>query len=149
LAEFLPYAKEFLDKGGNTIYLATDAQNVISKMREKWEVQQHVKTQGDDSVVRSNSVKSVFKIGDRHRTNTEVLTDILAMSKCQFLIHGYSAVSESAIYLNLDLHNRSVNLEDPSHMNVEEFGALVQRVLEERNEKKAKRRRTRTETKPD
>lgn len=140
LAEFLPYAKEFLDKGGNTIYVATDAQNVISKMREKWEIQQHVKTQGDDSVVRSNSIKSVFKIGEHHRTNTEVLTDILAMSTCQFLIHGYSAVSESAIYLNLDLHNHSVNLEDPSHMNVEDFGALVQRVLEERNGKEAQRK---------
>jgi hypothetical protein len=32
-------------------YLATDAQNVISKMREKWEIEAHVKTQGDDSVV--------------------------------------------------------------------------------------------------
>jgi hypothetical protein len=141
LAEFLPYAQAFLEKGGNTIYLATDAQNVISKMRGKWEIEAHVKTQGDDSVVRSNSGKSVFKIGEHHRTNTEVLTDVLAMSKCQFLIHGYSAVSESAIYLNLDLHNRSVNLEDPNHMNVEEFGALVQRVLEERNEKHAKRKR--------
>jgi hypothetical protein len=121
-------------------YLAMDAQNVISKMRGKWEIEAHVKTQGDDLVVRSNSGKSVFKIGEHHQTNTEVLTDVLAMSKCQFLIHGYSAVSELAIYLNLDLHNQSVNLEDPNHMNVEEFGALVQRVLEERNETHVKRK---------
>lgn len=56
--------------------------------------------QGDDSVVQLNSIKSVFKIGEHHHTNMEVLTNILAKLTCQFLIHGYSAISESAIYLN-------------------------------------------------
>ena len=31
-----------------------------------------------------------------HRTNTEVLVDILAMAKCNWFLHGLSAVSETA-----------------------------------------------------
>jgi len=120
LAEFLPYAKAFLENGGDTIYLAT--QNVIVKDREKFsDIQQHVETQGDYSIVRSKSQKPVYKLGDHDRVNTEVLTDILALSKRQYLVHGFSAVSESAIYLNLNLHNHSVNLEDPNHMSVEDL----------------------------
>jgi len=132
LAEFLPYAKAFLENGGKTIYLATDTQNVNVKVREKWsDIQHHVKTQGDYSVLRSKFQKPVFKLGDHDRVNTEVLTDIFALSKCQFLVHGFSAVSESAIYLNLNLHNHSVNLEDPNHMSAEVFGGLVQKVIRE------------------
>jgi hypothetical protein len=125
--EFLPYVKAFIQSGGKTIYLATDSQNVIDTVRTKWPswVRKYIKTQGDDSVVRSTYQKPVFKIGEHHRTNTEVLNDILALSKCQWMVHGLSAVSESAIYLNLNLHNRSVNLEDPNHLSLVDFTMLV------------------------
>ena len=46
-----------------------------------------------------------------HRTNTEVLVDILAMAKCNWFLHGLSAVSEAVFYWNGNLHYRSVNLE--------------------------------------
>jgi len=136
--EFLPYAKSFIENGGKTIYLATDSQNVIDAVRTKWPlwIRKHVKTQGDDSVVRSTLQKPVFKIGEHHRTNTEALTEILALSKCRWMVHGLSAVSESAIYLNLDLHNRSVNLEDPSHWNALEFGVIVRKDLKHHETKR-------------
>lgn len=136
LAEFLPYAETFLQHGGDCIYLATDTQNVIIKVRQKWShIQHYIKTQGDYSVVRSKLQKPVYKMANHDRVNFEVLLEIVALSRCRLLIHGYSAVSESAIYLNLDLHNNSVNLEDPNHMTLTEFGVLVERVLEERKMK--------------
>jgi hypothetical protein len=135
--EFLPYVKAFLQRGGRTVYLATDSQNVIDTVRNSWPawMKEHIRTQGDDSVVRSTYQKPVFKIGEHHRTNTEVLNDILALSRCRFMIHGLSAVSESAIYLNLNLHNRSVNLEDPSHMNAVTFGSMVRQHLKSKTVK--------------
>ena len=48
-------------------------------------------------------------------------------------------MSESAIYLNLNLHIRSINLEDPSRMDVDEFGAIVRHDLKH-EEKMAKDR---------
>lgn len=130
--EFLPYVESFLENGGDTIYLATDSQNVIDTVRNKWptHVREHVITQGDDSVVRSKWEKPVFKQGAHHRTNTEVLIEILALSRCRWMVHGLSAVSESAIYLNLDLHRRSVNLEDESHMPPRAFGDMVKKDLD-------------------
>ena len=57
------------------------------------------------------------------------MVEILALSKCQFLIHGLSAVSESSIWINVDLHYTSVNLEDSDHLDPSRFGSLVEKVL--------------------
>ena len=56
-----------------------------------------------------------------------------ALSQCQFMIHGHSAVSEAAIWTNLKLHDTSVNLEDEDHLNATQFGNLVQMVMSPRN----------------
>ena len=50
-----------------------------------------------------------------HRSLTlkaEALTDILALSKCTYLLHGLSAMTESAFYLNPGLIERAINLDD-------------------------------------
>ena len=44
------------------------------------------------------------------------------------MLHGYSTVSEAAIYLNPTLHNNSVNLEDPNRMSPNDFEMLVRYV---------------------
>lgn len=50
-------------------------------------------------------------MGDlRHCTNEEILVDILAMSKCQFFLHGVS--------------------EDKMHPSAEEFATVVQNALD-------------------
>ena len=64
-----------------------------------------------------------------HCSNMEVLTDAMAMSKCQFLLHGHSNVSESTIYWNLELQNNSVNLEDPRVMPLDTFERLVKQHI--------------------
>ena len=87
----------------------------------------------EESILRSDSKKSVFQLYSHHRTNTEVLVDILALSKCTFFIHGFSAVSEAAIYLNFPtLHKFSVDLEKHPHNRPptsQQFQQTVHRVL--------------------
>jgi hypothetical protein len=128
--EFLPYVKAFLDAGGKWVYIATDSEKAFDYIKSKWpqNVLKVIRSMGDD-VVRSNNLQAVFDIDSHHRTNEEILVEILALSKCQFMIHGLSAVTESSIWINIDLHYTSVNLEDPQHPDENEFGDLVGKVL--------------------
>lgn len=127
--EFLPFALAFLHAGGKHIYLATDSSQVLQEVQTLWpvHVRDRVRTIGDH-IVRSSDDKAVFDLGSHHRTNQEVLIEILALSQCQFLVHGLSAVSESSIWMNIDLHVRSANLEDPDHISAASFGTMVQMV---------------------
>jgi hypothetical protein len=75
--------------------------------------------------VRSNDSTPVFTMASHHSTNTQVLVDILAMSKCQHLLHGLLAVSEAAHYFNPSLHGRSVNLEIRNHATIPQFQLMV------------------------
>jgi len=112
--EFLVFAKTFVWNGGRSIYIATDSTKVIDSIMETWpeEVISHVVYQG--SVLgRSTNTTAAFDIGvSRHRTNVEALTDVLALSKCTFFLHGLSAMSEAVLYLNPGLISRSLNLEE-------------------------------------
>lgn len=131
--------KRFVDAyrkaGGTCVYLATDSDNVVSQIRNQWPVELSSMITTPSSFLRSANRTAVFVLGrhDHHRTNTELLVDIIALSKCQFLLHGYSAVSEASMYLNLRLHNQSVNLEERSHTPRDEFENMVRRVLKERD----------------
>jgi hypothetical protein len=128
--EFLPFARAFVHAGGQHIYLATDSQMVLKEIEHTWPVAvtSRIRTMGSD-IVRSDNDTAVFDMGSHHRTNQEILVEIYALSQCQFMVHGFSAVSESAIWTNLDLHRQSVNLEDPDHVEPAMFGTLIQMVL--------------------
>mmetsp|Transcript_34027 Transcript_34027/g.82501 ORF Transcript_34027/g.82501 Transcript_34027/m.82501 type:complete len:1245 (+) Transcript_34027:40-3774(+) len=128
--EFLPYVLAFVESGGSSIYLATDSTAVVDHIKTKWpaDIQKRIRSMGDD-IIRSTSTEAVFDIGSHHRTNTEIFIEILALSKCQFMIHGLSAVTETSIWINLDLHATSVNLEDPDHSDVAAFKEMVSKVL--------------------
>lgn len=132
--EFLPFVETFLKNGGKWVYLATDSGKVMQHIQASWpdHVQRALRSMGND-VVRSNDFQAVFDIGSHHRTNTEILIEILALSNCQFMIHGLSAVTESSIWINVDLHDTSVNLEDPEHLSVDDFGQLVKKVIRGEN----------------
>ncbi|KAL7579773.1 hypothetical protein ACA910_021909 [Epithemia clementina (nom. ined.)] len=68
---------------------------------------------------------------NHHRVNGEALVDVLAMSKCQFLLHTSTTQAEAAIYLNLNLHNNSVNLDDPDRISPSKFGVMVKQLVYE------------------
>lgn len=120
LAEFLPFVQAYVQarEATNTrvcIYLATDAQQVVEQVRAEWPESIRSRLILSQATVRSPDETAVFDMDSHHLTNLEVLRDILELSRCGFLLHGNSAVSESAIYLHSDLIYQSVNLEDPQH----------------------------------
>ena len=120
----------FAKAGGRTIYIATDSHRILEYIEQHFpsQINRIIRTQGP-YVVRSTKKWPIHELERHHRTNSEVLVDILAMSHCELLLHGNSAVSEAAIYLNPILHNHSVNWEDPERMTVQQFQELSRQVL--------------------
>ncbi|KAL3934656.1 MAG: hypothetical protein SGARI_003297, partial [Bacillariaceae sp.] len=111
---FLKYATAFVENGGKAIYVASDSAKVFEKIATKWpeHVANHVVRQPSVAGLTSNKT-AAFDLGvSAHRTNTEALTDLLALSKCTFFLHSLSALSEAALFINPGLVERSVNLED-------------------------------------
>jgi hypothetical protein len=126
---FLPYAQAYTATTRDSkIYIATDNGRVISQIHDVWPqsvVERIVYRKG---TLRSQDKTAVFDVfaKDRHRTNTEALVEIYAMSRCNFIVHGYSAMSEATIYINYQrLHNHSVCLYQEDHMSVSTFQSLV------------------------
>eukprot|EP00535_Pseudo-nitzschia_heimii_P012990 CAMPEP_0197198716 /NCGR_PEP_ID=MMETSP1423-20130617/33513_1 /TAXON_ID=476441 /ORGANISM="Pseudo-nitzschia heimii, Strain UNC1101" /LENGTH=602 /DNA_ID=CAMNT_0042652551 /DNA_START=408 /DNA_END=2216 /DNA_ORIENTATION=+ len=111
---FLAFAKAFVKNGGGSIYVATDSSKVIDTILTDWPkyVVDHVVHQSSVKGLSSNQT-AAFDLGiSAHRTNIEALTDVLALSKSTFFLHGLSAMSEAVFYLNPGLVERSINLED-------------------------------------
>jgi len=111
---FLAFAEAFVDNGGGAIFVATDSAKVIKTILENWpkDVADHVVHQSSVQGLTSNKT-AAFDLGiSSHRTNVEALTDVLALSKSTFFLHGLSAMSEAVLYLNPGLVARSINLED-------------------------------------
>jgi hypothetical protein len=111
---FLVFAEAFVNNGGGSIFLATDSAQVVESILENWpkHVSDHIVHQ-TFVLGRTSNDTAAFDLGvSRHRTNVEALTDILALSKSTFLLHGLSAMSEAALFLNPGLVSRSINLED-------------------------------------
>lgn len=130
-AEFLPYVKVFVERAGQDarVYLATDSTLVLDEIKQSWPepIQKRIRT-GGDNLLRSNDEVAVFDMdgaSQHHRTNREILVEIIALSHCTFLVHGFSAVSESAIWMNERLHEQSINLEDPDHLSPLQFQNMI------------------------
>lgn len=114
LEEFLPYCEAFVDDGGGDIFLATDSALVLEEIYEKWpkRVTSHIVRQQQMEGLSRNGT-GAFDLGiSTHRSNTEALTDLLALSKCTYLLHGLSAFTEAILWLNPGLMERALNLED-------------------------------------
>lgn len=111
---FFKFAEAFVNNGGGAIFVATDSSKVIKQIKNDWpkHVVDHVVHQSSVKGLSSNQT-AAFDLGiSAHRTNVEALTDVLALSKCTFFLHGLSAMSEAVLYLNPGLVARSINLED-------------------------------------
>lgn len=129
VSEFLPYVQAFVAAGGESIYLATDSTLVWQEIQSTWPPSTVARITYTPDLVRSSDEKAVFDLDHHDRTNQEVLRDIVKLSKCRFLIHGLSAVSEAAIWMNIELDERSINLEDDDRASVAMFGTMVQMSL--------------------
>lgn len=118
-----------------TIFLGTDSTMTMQNITRDWPaaVVQKIRTQR--GVLQSSNTTAVFDLtsdsgtgsgGGHHRTNTEILIDVYSMAKCQSFLHGHSGVSEAAHYINANLHDCSVDLEDPDKPSLEQFRAMLQ-----------------------
>ncbi|CAB9496255.1 glycosyltransferase family 15 protein [Seminavis robusta] len=130
IRDYKPFVEAFLNAthGKSFVYLATDAWRVIDAIQDNWDasLRSRIHSQGDHVVRSVRWVPAhMLEPDNRHRVNLEALVDTLAMSRCQFLLHGFSTMSEAAIYMNLNLHYHSVNLDDVNHMGVKEFEVLI------------------------
>jgi hypothetical protein len=114
LDKFLPLCEAFVEHGGASIFLATDSALVLEEIMRDWPKKISKRIVRQEAVEGlSRNETAAFSLGiSYHQTVTEALTDALALSKCTFMIHGLSALSEAAFYLNPELIERSVNLED-------------------------------------
>lgn len=117
LNQFRRYIKAY----NGDVYLATDDAKVVTTVSGWMKNGQQLRYQQD--AFRSTSSEPTFTLmkNNTHRTNVESLVDIYAMARCSSFVHGFSAMAEAVIYLNLNLHHRSVNLDDPGRMSAKQF----------------------------
>lgn len=129
LNTFRPYAEAFVNGGGKTIFVATDDAQVLRLINSTWppRIASMVHSQAD--AFHSETGSPTFVQIPQHRGNIEALLDIYSMARCSFLVHGFSAMAEAVIYLNLDLHNRSVNVDDGNRVSVDSFEQMVVETL--------------------
>jgi len=109
--QYVPYIRSFLETfpdGG--IFVATDDADMFTKLSEYEGIEftsQTIKREtGDDTVP--------YIVDHKNGPETlglEIMTDIYLLSKCDYLLYGISSVIEGVMYLNLDLHDNSINLE--------------------------------------
>jgi hypothetical protein len=121
------------DDNEPVIFLATDDARTLDQLLDASpSLLKRSMFQTQPNVLLSSSEQATFSAfhTQRHRLNTETLVDIYSLSKCQFLVHGYSAVAEAAVYLNPTLHHhhRSVNIDVPPDERMD-VAAFQDRVL--------------------
>ncbi len=127
-SDYLPYIKSFLEAlppGSGKLFVATDDSRMLSFLHENnisnfYSNNDVLRSDGNEA--NFNKFKSKLAVVNEH-----VFQDILMLSTCDYLLHGDSAVSESAIYLNFNLHYRSVNLDMKHETSPFQFKEQVQK----------------------
>lgn len=90
------------------VFLATDSPRFLRRMRERYSTKLVAR-----NALRSerNAFLDVQFAGTNERKGFDVLIDALLLSRCAFLLKSSSAVGEFAIYFNMSLHSRSIDLQ--------------------------------------
>lgn len=121
---YLPYLEAYVRAVGgpnnmttnSTIFLATDDATVLHQLKNRSDLLFHSAViRHQEGALLSDSDAPTFAAfsTQKHRLNTEALVDIYALSRCQYLVHGYSAIAEAAVYVNPHLDQFSINVDDP------------------------------------
>ena len=115
VSEYLTYTEAFLTAlpaGIGKIFVATDDTRLLLYLKNNLSQKNFTDLYSFDDFLRSDSNDATFrKFDNLTAVNQQVLQDILMLSACDYFIHGESAVSESAIYMNFKLHYRSINVD--------------------------------------
>ena len=104
--EYFPWIDRFVEEKDARIFLATDDPHFVVLLKQRF---------GERVVCNrvQRDQRNAFLIdeGSPYAKGLEVLLDCFMLSKCDFLRKSSSAVSEFALFFNLDLHDRSFNLQ--------------------------------------
>lgn len=125
---FQAYAEAYTQaSSGGSLFVATDDGSIFNTIRNDWTIS---KLHHQQNILRSSGSNPIFRTfqNETHRTNTEGIVDMYAMSRCDFFVHGFSAMAEAAIFINPSLHNRSVNvdLKFKELIKAKRFGSVVE-----------------------
>lgn len=137
---FLPYVQAFQKavtslQLGAAIFIATDDLTYKGQVLSGWpeEIRNITVAFSNETVLSSNGVPTFGNPKLRHHVNSDVWQDIQMLSRCTFLLHGHSSVSETAFYIHLGLHERSINLEYAvPRLSPSEFEAFVRESLQQK-----------------
>jgi hypothetical protein len=138
---YLPYIEAYIeattelsslkDKVDVTVFLATHDYGVLEKFLRYSNLldRSMIRIQQPGVLMRSRYTPDISKAEgyQTHRLNSEVLTHIFLLSKCDFLIHGNYVVSEAAIYINPLLRNHSINVDLEDQKTPQEFAKMVRK----------------------
>ncbi|KAI2492547.1 glycolipid 2-alpha-mannosyltransferase [Fragilaria crotonensis] len=116
-----------------SIYIATDDATVLPTIQNEWTPRVASRLVYQPNTFRSHDEDlPTFKLlaEDKHRSNTEALVDMYAMSKCEYFVHGYSGMAEAVVYINPKLHSKSVNIDDEERMTPSQFERMVRKTEE-------------------
>jgi hypothetical protein len=119
IEEWEPFVASFFDgHRRGCVFVATDYVPFSAVVQSRW-----AQRWGAARVrMRTISTRSADKLGNfagphastrdqKLRVALDVLVDLSLMARCQYFLHGASAVAEAAHYTNPALHRRSVDLE--------------------------------------
>ena len=110
--EYLPVVRSFRAKfpeGG--IFVATDDAQMLQELGGEQDMDFI-----SQSISRAEGNSPPFLVDHTdgpHALGVEIMTDIYLLSRCDYLLHGVSSVTEAVMYINYDLHANSINLEYP------------------------------------
>ncbi|MCC2607950.1 O-fucosyltransferase family protein [Planctobacterium marinum] len=95
--EYFPFIDQFIQQNPNgKLFIATDQLQFLKKI-----VAQYGERVIQTDAIRSATELAVFqRSGSGYQRGTEVLTDALLLSKCDFLLKCFSNVGEVALYFN-------------------------------------------------
>lgn len=131
LEVYQPYIEAYSKAAPNDasrIYIATDDATVLETIKTEWWQHLSDRVISQPGVFRSDvmNVPTFFLMqNDKHRSNTEALVEMYAMSKCSYFVHGSSGMAEAVVYINPKIHAHSVNIDDPDRISPLAFGAMV------------------------
>lgn len=119
-AKFWPYVESFVQRFPNgRILVATESVPYANEVRDHWNHSESAQGRMlmQPMHTRVEGRRGNFYVHKQLAVAHEVFLDIQLLARCDYLLHGASAVAEAAIYTNPALHWRSTHLEYANNCN--------------------------------